>query len=200
MPRFETIVWDIDDVLNDLTKQWFETEWLPEHRNCPLSYNQLIANPPHGLLGVLKEEYLASLDKFRLSPEAAAMTPDKMLINWFFEYGDRYRHIAMTARPRNTVYPVMKWLLEHFGEWFQNFSFIPSERRGQSSRQPDRSKGDYLAWLGKADYFIDDNTENYIEAKGLGIRAYLVAQPWNKSNLSLRDILKIISESSENKI
>jgi hypothetical protein len=196
MPKAKTIVWDIDDVLNNLTKKWFETEWLLVHSDCPLVYPQLTANPPHGLLGVSKEEYLESLDKFRLSPGAAAMVPDKILLDWFLEFGDRYRHIAMTARPRDSVYPAIKWLLDHFGEWFQNFSFVPSERPEQTSRQPDRNKGDYLAWLGKADYFIDDNTENYLAAKELGIRSFLVSQPWNKSDLSLGDILRIIPERS----
>ncbi len=47
----KTIVWDIDDVLNDLTRAWFETAWLPAHRECRLTYEELKVNPPHELLG-----------------------------------------------------------------------------------------------------------------------------------------------------
>ena len=189
-----TIVWDIDDVLNDLTRAWFEIAWLPKHSDCHLAYYELKANPPHELLGVSKEEYLTSLDRFRLSSQAASMVPDKTLVDWFSECGDRYRHIALTARPRTTVYPALHWLLDHFGPWFQTLSFIPSQRPGQSSKQPDRSKSDYLAWLGKADFFIDDKTQNCLAAEKLGIRSFLVAQPWNGSNLRLIDILKLMAD------
>ncbi|MBI5579771.1 MAG: hypothetical protein HY895_11505 [Deltaproteobacteria bacterium] len=190
----KTIVWDIDDVLNDLTRAWFETVWIPMHPDCRLGYHELKANPPHELLGVSKEEYLASLDRFRLSQEAASRVPDKSLMGWFRAHGQRYRHIALTARARDTVCPALQWLLAHFGEWFQAFGFVPSKRPGQSSGQPDRSKGDYLAWLGKADIFIDDSPDNCFAAERLGIESFLVAQPWNGSRLTVSDILMLISE------
>jgi hypothetical protein len=186
----KTIVWDIDDVLNDLTRAWFETAWLPMHPDCRLGYHELKTNPPHELLGVSKEEYLASLDRFRLSPDAVSRAPDNALVDWFRAHGDQYRHIALTARARETVCPVLQWLLGHFGEWFQTFGFVPSKRPGQSSGQPDRGKGDYLAWLGKADFFIDDSPDNCLAAEKLGIGSFLVAQPWNAGRLTIRDILK----------
>jgi hypothetical protein len=189
-----TIVWDIDDVLNDLTRAWFETAWLPMHPDCRLRYNELKVNPPHELLGVAKEEYLASLDRFRLSQEAATRAPDNTLVDWFRAQGNHYRHIALTARPRETVCPAFQWLLRHFGEWFQTFGFVPSKRPGQSSGQPDRGKSDYLAWLGKTDFFIDDSSDHCLAAEKLGIRSFLVAQPWNESRLTVSDILRLISE------
>jgi hypothetical protein len=160
------------------------------HPDCRLGYHELKTNPPHELLGVSKEEYLASLDRFRLSPDAASRAPDNALVDWFRAHGDQYRHIALTARARETVCPVLQWLLGHFGEWFQTFGFVPSKRPGQSSGQPDRGKGDYLAWLGKADFFIDDSPDNCLAAEKLGIGSFLVAQPWNESRLTIRDILK----------
>jgi FMN phosphatase YigB (HAD superfamily) len=190
----KTIVWDIDDVLNDLTRAWFETEWLPLHPACRLGYDALNVNPPHALLGVSEAEYLASLDRFRLSPESASREPDKALVTWFRERGDQYRHIALTARPRETVFPALQWLLRHFGAWFQTFGFVPSRRPGQSSGQPDCAKGDYLSWLGKADFFIDDHPKHCRAAQELGIASFLVAQPWNESRSTLRDILESISE------
>jgi hypothetical protein len=196
MPKHKTIAWDIDDVLNNLTRAWFELAWLPVHPDCPIAYDGLKVNPPHDLLGISRAEYHRSLDQFRLSPEAASMAPDKALLVWFAEHGDRYRHIAVTARPRATVIPALRWLLHHFGEWFQTFAFIPSERPGQSLKQPDRTKGDFLAWLGKADFFIDDSAENCLAAQELGISSYVVSQPWNRSDLTVSDVLKLITASS----
>ena len=40
-----TIVWDVDDVLNDLMYQWFTHCWL-RGPGCKLSFEELNANPP----------------------------------------------------------------------------------------------------------------------------------------------------------
>jgi uncharacterized HAD superfamily protein len=186
----KTIVWDIDDVLNSSTKTWLENCWLPAHSGCTLKYEDITENPPHRLLGVTREEYLESLDEFRHSSQAEAMIPEKHLINWFREDGSRFRHIALTARPRKTVSPAIEWMLKYFGEWFQTFSFVPAERPGEAPGHPDRDKAGFLKWLGKADYFIDDNHENVKAARHLGIAAFLVSSPWNKSELTLRDIVE----------
>lgn len=191
----KTIAWDIDDVLNNLTETWLETEWLPRKADCRrVRYQELSANPPHGLIGVSKAVYLESLDRFRQSETAARMQPEKILTGWFRAHGDRYRHIALTARPRASVIPAIEWVMRHFGEWFQSFSYVPSERAGQSSRQPDRSKADYLAWLEKVDFFIDDQPENCLAAERLGIRVFLLKQPWNRSPLTLKDILDQLTD------
>jgi phosphoglycolate phosphatase-like HAD superfamily hydrolase len=186
----KTIVWDIDDVLNDSTKVWLETNWLPFHPDCTLKYENLTENPPHGLLGIKREEYLNSLDKFRLSSQAQAMIPDLHLMNWFKENGIRFRHVALTARPRKTVSPAIDWVLRYYSEWFQTFSFVPAERDGESPSHPDHNKGDFLLWLGRADYFIDDHPGNIITASKLGIKAFLVARPWNSGGFTLEDIVE----------
>jgi hypothetical protein len=186
----KTIVWDIDDVLNDLTKQWLEKNWLPARPGCTLKYEDITKNPPHHLLGVSMEEYLESLDNFRLSSCASAMIPDAYLITWFRKKGSGFRHIALTARPRKTVSPALDWMLRYFGEWFQTFSFVPAERPGETPGHPDHDKAGFLSWLGKADYFVDDNHENVKSAQHLGIAAFLVSCPWNSGGLTLGDILE----------
>lgn len=190
-----TIVWDIDDVLNDLTRSWFETAWRPAHPDCRVTYEQLTANPPHPVLGITKEEYLRSLDRFRLSPEAADLVPDPALKDWFADHGHRYRHVALTARPTLTAAAAVQWLLIHFGEWFQMFAFVPSKRPGIDSRQPDTSKGEFLRWLGKADCFVDDDTTNCEAAEALGVRTFLVARPWNRGRLPMVAILQILASN-----
>lgn len=192
----KTIVWDIDDVLNDLTKKWLEKGWLPSHRDCTLKYEDVTENPPHQLLDITKSEYLQSLDEFRLSPQAGTMLPDVNLINWFRKYGLLFRHIALTARPRKTISPAIDWMLRYFGEWFQTFSFIPAERPGEPPGHPDREKREFLSWLGKADYFIDDSVYNVEKAKSFGIQTFLAAQPWNSSNLKIMDILNTIMKNN----
>lgn len=186
----KTIVWDIDDVLNDCTKIWLEGCWRPDHPDCTLKYEDITENPPHRLLGVTKEEYLRSLDGFRLSPAAQAMIPDAHLTNWFQNNGIRFRHIALTARSRKTVFAAIDWVLQYYSEWFQTFSFVPAARQGEPPGHPDRGKGDFLAWLGKADYFIDDSNDNVLAARQLGIAAFLVSRPWNKGGLTIEDILE----------
>ena len=167
-----------------------ENCWLPAHPDCKLKYNDLTENPPHRLLGVKREEYLHSLDKFRLSPDAQTMIPDAHLINWFRKNGVRFRHIALTARPRKTVFSAIDWVLQYYSEWFQTFSFVPAQRHGEPPGHPDCDKSDFLAWLGKADYFIDDHPGNVMAAKKLGISAFLVSRPWNSGGSMLEDIVK----------
>jgi hypothetical protein len=191
----KTIVWDIDDVLNDLTRGWFETAWLPNHPECRLIYADLRTNPPHDVLGVPESEYLASLDRFRLSPGAVGRMPDVVLLEWFRSCGERYRHVALTARPIDTIGSAVQWLMTHFGQWFQTVGFVPSDRPGRRSCQVDRTKGDYLKWLTHADFFIDDNDENCRAAERLGIRAFLCAQPWNGSRTNMKDILTLLGDS-----
>ena len=52
------VVWDIDDVLNPLMRDWFEQHWLPRHSECRIAYQELTANPPHRVLGIAEDEYL----------------------------------------------------------------------------------------------------------------------------------------------
>ena len=192
----KTIVWDIDDVLNDLMRSWFELCWKKEHAGSAIVYSDIRENPPHKFLGMDESDYLKSLDKFRLSSSAEEMNPHPVVLKWFEKYGANYRHIALTARPIKTVAPAVKWLMSHYGEWFQTISFVPSKRPDEHPGQPDRSKSDFLAWLGKADYFIDDMAEHVNRAAGQGIRAFSVAQPWNESNLNLIEILEIIGKEN----
>jgi len=188
----KTIIWDIDDVLNNITKIWFTDCWIPAHPDCRLNFEDLTENPPHRLLGIKREEYLASLDRFRLSPDVLKMIPDIHLINWFKRNGVKFRHIALTARSRKTVHSAFAWVLLYFGQWFQTFSFVPAERIGEPPGHPDREKVEFLSWLGKGDFIIDDNAGNIAEAKKLGIEAFLVDRPWNQDGRSLVNILEYL--------
>jgi len=191
--REKTIVWDIDDVLNNLTRAWFENVWLPEHADCKLTFSDLDENPPDRILCITRDQYLESLDQFRLSPKADLMEPAPFLLEWFKKNGRLYRHVALTARPRKTVLKAISWTIGHFGPWFQTFSFIPSPRKGETSLQSDTSKADFFRWLGKADFFIDDCERHIEAARALGVESFLADQPWNKHGIPLAKILDTIN-------
>ncbi|HEY5056826.1 MAG TPA: hypothetical protein VII58_11740, partial [Acidobacteriaceae bacterium] len=150
-----TLVWDVDDVLNDLMAQWFHKGWKQEHPECATEYRSLTANPPHESLGVTHDGYLASMDAFRRSEAGLALLPNAEVLAWFLKHGAQARHIALTSRPLETAPDVAAWVLRHFGGWIRCFGIVPS-RAPEGVPAYDLDKGDYLRWLGKGDVLVDD--------------------------------------------
>ena len=187
-----TIVWDVDDVLNDLMRCWFTVDWLPSHPECRLRYEDLAENPPDAVLGISRAEYLASLDIFRLSSRAEAMQPNPDFLRWFREEGRACRHVALTSRPALTVPPLAAWVFRHFGAWVRTFSYVPS-RPEEGAPVYDRSKGEFLAWLDRASVLVDDAPENVDSALALGMKGILVPQPWNACRRTVAETLDSIS-------
>jgi len=185
----KTIAWDVDDVLNDLMRRWLEDWWLPGHPGLALRYEEILENPPHRLLGTTEDEYLRSLDEFRLSDIAAKMVPVPEVLDWFKRYGRSFRHIALTARPAATAPPASQWVFTHFGEWIRTFHFVPAARGKGDTSEYDKSKGDYLSWLGKVDVLVDDRSSNIESAKELGIAGVLMPRPWNRNSSAICEAL-----------
>lgn len=190
----KTIVWDVDDVLNDLMRVWFEQFWLPVHHACKIAYQEIRENPPHRLLEVTKEEYLKSLDDFRLSGLYHQLKPVKEVRNWFAKNGAKSRHVALTKVPVVASPVSASWVLTHFGKWIRSFHFIPSKREGGDVHQYDENKGTYLNYFGKADLLIDDTLENIEAARGLGVKRIIFPRPWNSSKSTIAETLEEISE------
>ncbi len=184
----KTIVWDVDDVLNDQMRVWLESYWLPIHPECPLGYAQLSENPPHRLLGVSLAEYLASLDDFRFAG-ADRLDPVPEALRWFRQHGEQFRHVALTATPLRAAHISATWVIRHFGHWIRSFGFVPSAREGEDLPVYDGSKAEYLRWWGKADVLVDDNPANVDAARKLGIEAVLIPRPWNTSRATLAGAL-----------
>lgn len=189
-----TIVWDLDDVLNDLMSAWFES-WKPAHPECALSYPQISENPPDRVLGITREQYLASLDEFRNSERARALTPNRDVLAWMKQHGAAYRHVALTARPLGCTPAAAEWLFRHFGTYIRAFGVVPS-RLAAGAPHYDVTKGDFLRWFGRADILVDDSEENLASAEKLGIRGVLYPQPWNRCSQTPEAVLASISRGS----
>lgn len=183
-----TLVWDVDDVLNDLTRRWFEDAWRPAHPGVPVAYQDLSRQPPSALLGVSDVEYLASLDDFRARCYAQ-LEPEADVLAWFAARGAGFRHVALTATPIRHAPVVAAWVMRHFGPWIRAFAVLPSPRPDEHLPVYDHSKGDVLSWLGVADVFIDDNPANIAAAAARGIRTILAPRPWNDATIPLLDAL-----------
>ena len=187
-----TIVWDVDDVLNDLMYQWFSFCWLPQNPGCRIAYTELIGNPPDEALGISRATYLRSLDAFRKTDHALNMKPNPEVLEWMREHGDNFRHVALTARPLETAPDVAHWVMRHFGPWIRSFGIVPS-RIPSDLPIYDRSKGDFLRWLRCGDLLIDDSPENVRQAQELGMKSLLYPQPWNGSPHTVSTLLKELS-------
>ena len=190
------VVWDIDDVLNPLMRDWFEQHWLPRHSECRIAYQELTANPPHRVLGIAEDEYLNSLDEFRAAKAAREMAPNPEVLEWLQPHGARCRHLALTARPLQSAPGAAEWLFRHFGAYIRTFSVVPSRLTPQLPAY-DRSKGEFLDWLGKDAVLVDDSETNVAAAKSLGMQGVVYPQPWNSSRLSVEETLTLVSELLE---
>jgi hypothetical protein len=185
----KTLVWDVDDVLNDLMRAWFEQGWRAEHVGCAIGYADLRTNPPHEVLGVTRRSYLDSLDRFRQSEAGDALTPNAELLAWFEAHGAKFRHIALTARPLETAPSAAAWVMRHFGRWIRVFAVVPS-RPPVNAPEYDRDKGKLLRWLGRGDALIDDSETNLAQARAVGLTAFAWPQPWNEVRETKTELLE----------
>jgi hypothetical protein len=195
MMSMRTIAWDIDDVLNDLMREWFDQVWRPARADCPVrAYEGIVQNPPHELLGVTLEEYQDSLDEFRLSGGYSGLEPSAEVRQWFMDHGHRFRHVAVSAVPVKAASVSAEWVMRHFGRWIRTFHFVPSARSAEKIPLYDQSKRDFLEWLGKVDILIDDNETNLWGCDRIGIKTILFPRPWNSSASTVERELQRLSE------
>jgi hypothetical protein len=192
-----TIAWDVDDVLNDLMRAWFEREWLPGHPDCTVRYAAITENPPEILLGVARSDYLESLDRFRLSDAAHLLEPVPEVMDWFRHQGHRYRHMALTATPLRSAHITAEWVIRHYGNWIRSFHFVPSVREDLPALPYDRTKADFFRWWGKVDLFIDDNLTHIEAARKAGIKTLTMPRPWNREANTISGMLNSLTQLAE---
>jgi hypothetical protein len=187
----KTIIWDVDDVLNDFMYEWFEKQWLTSHSECKLEYKDLSENPPNEIIGASLDEYRNSLDDFRLR-YGPIFNPTPEVLEWFRTNGSNYRHIALTAVPLRLAHISADWVFRHFGNWIRSFNTVPSPRKSDPEFCYDTSKKEFLQWLNKGDILIDDNLVNIEGGRTLGLKVIVVPKPWNNSKHTLREALQLI--------
>lgn len=192
----KTIVWDLDDVLNRFTESWLKAGWQVEHPACRTTYRELRSNPPLHELNASESEYLDSLDRFRVSPAGQNLEPHPLVLAWFKQSGDHFRHHVLTARPAKTAGVAAAWVFTHFGRWIRHFHFVPSPRPDESLPVYDAAKADVLARLDPVDFFVDDSPQNVEAATARGIRSFVFPQPWNRAELTANQILAALSQAS----
>ena len=180
------LLWDVDDVLNRFMQLCCRR--FPAERK--LDYADLTVNPPHELLGLGREEYLATLDACR--PELYQEGPRPEIRLFFERHGNEFRHAALSAVPMRFAPDSAQWVLRHFGAWIQTCVFIPSPRPDFRMRsQLFRSKGEAAAAFGPGAVLIDDSPANVADAEKHGCRTMLFPTPWNKSrDRSVADFLE----------
>lgn len=188
-----TIVWDVDDVLNNLMEHWL-ARWRADHPGVSLDYPAIRKNPPHELFSISFETYLQSLDQIRASVNAHdELTPNPQIMEWLTEHGHRYRHVALTARPAHTAGPAAAWVLNHFGAWIRSVAFVPM-RKPPGWPDYDMKKVEYMQWLDREAILIDDSATNVMEMEEKGLNAMLFPQPWNSSTQSVSELLAKLAQ------
>jgi hypothetical protein len=188
----KVIMWDVDDVLNDLMGDWFRSIWIPNHPDCTLKYSGISENPPHRLLGVTKSEYLASLDAFRQS-SFKELKPLPEILEWFSLYGKKAEHRVVTAVPVNAAHYSAEWVFRHFGTWIRSFNIVPSPRDGQEDHGV-KSKSDYIRTFSKVDIVVEDNLDTIRSMKELGIETVAIPRPWNSASETLEQSLRALGQ------
>ncbi|HAH30713.1 MAG TPA: hypothetical protein DCL44_00180 [Elusimicrobia bacterium] len=189
MKPVRTIVWDVDDTLNDLMRVWLDEWFLPRNIQVKARYMDIKANPPHKILGINLEDYLSSYDKFRLSGSYAQMPPAGAALRWFKAEGHNYRHIALTAVPLCAAHESAGWVFRHFGRWIRTFHVVPSPRKSAPAPLYEAEKADFIKRLDRCDFFVDDSRRNLAPVARLGVKCVLVPKPWNGAKGTLSEAL-----------
>jgi hypothetical protein len=189
MTRRPRIVWDLDDTLNPLMRAWLG--WFGrEHPGTALpEYGALNENPPHALCGISKKGYLASLDRFRLSAEAAHMPVHPLILEWFGTRGHAFEHHVLTARPAATVATAADWVFRNLGTWVRHFHFVPAVRAEEDLPDAGSSKSSVIGGIGGCTFFLDDTAANFEGMEAWVEQCILVPQPWNRQSLGLEELL-----------
>jgi hypothetical protein len=171
------VVWDVDDVLNDLTLEWAAAEGVRLSDGTPPT-----GDPGSWICqqGIELSAYLKSLDAFR-ARRYATLEPNPAVLSLLTEWsGPRATHIAMTATPIVAQSIVASWVMSHFGSWFRAVWFCPSRRPSDPSGIAYTSKGQVIAGFVGRSLLIDDSKVN-LGSLMHGDRGLLFPRPWNSS-------------------
>jgi len=172
-------------------------EWLKDYcqkTNTQFDYADIKKNPPHELLGIGLDEYLASLDSFRMSDKALSMLPNCEIIAWMEKNGESFKHIALSATSHKTSGNGAFWTMKHFSKWINSYNIVPSYRLGENFIKQNETKKDFLVRIKVVDILIDDSEKNIADANSIGVKGFLIAKPWNNGGYTIEEILAKLDE------
>lgn len=187
------VAWDVDDVLNDLTQQWMDWVGL-----SPAKLDGPLQGPGDYAInsGWLEDEYLESLDRFRME-KYAALEPRTQLQEWLKENQRAHVvHVAITRTPLRAAAPVSDWVMRNFGAWIHAFIVCPSARVDDDADLIRRTKAEWLQLFQGEGTLIDDTPEN-LEKLPPGWVPLLFPAPWN---IAHGERIETVTESVENSI
>jgi hypothetical protein len=168
------VVWDVDDVLNELTSAFLATtELMPMLGSCASEAEEYVLSS-----GISRIEYLASLDRFRLD-HYDELTVNPQVLSWFTSQGADYDHLALSMTPMLAAPKVASWVLSHLGTWIRGFMFVPSPRESWPNPLPPQTKGDFLRRLAAPVVFVDDSLGNIKDAQTAGFLSLRFPTLWN---------------------
>ena len=183
------ILWDVDDVLNDLTRVCVE-KVLPAHFPG-IGYEMLKHNPPLPELECDREKYTAILDECR-EQYLCRLTPQKEVVDFFRKYGKLFHSLALSAAPMRYAPVSAEWVLRHFGAWIQGTLYVPSFRKDFTVESVMfKDKGEAVELLNGI--LVDDSPENVARARKKGGKALLFPAPWNENcNMSKQEFFTLL--------
>lgn len=183
------ILWDIDDVLNDLTRICAE-KVLPL-RHAGVRWQDFRHNPPLDELHCSREEYVAQLDHCREN-FTQEMMPQPEVLEFFQTNGNKFRSIALSAAPMTMAPLSAEWVLRYFGKWIQTVVFVPSPRPGYEMESAMFSnKAEAVEMLGGV--LVDDAPGNIEPVRHAGGRALAFPAPWNENkNMDKKEFFTLL--------
>lgn len=198
-----TIFWDVDDVLNDLMREWLSI--YSQENSIIVDYDQLTSNPPHELLGISIHDFRASLDNFRLSENFSKMKPVQPVYEWFESKAVNTRNMALTATSIGTAHCSSSWVFKNYSKWIRTYHVVPSPRENEVIPEYDKDKIEAMSLLSPNGILIDDNENNVKNAALFGYTGMLFPRPWNSNagksiNGFLDEINKILEEQNQGRL
>ncbi len=119
-----TLVWDIEDVVNELTAQWLATI----NHNTISTNCQTTNSDFHTFLGWSRDEYLHPIDGYK-DEDYRDFAPNKLVIGLMSE-AEFCSNILLTATPLNSAPHSAELTLRHFSSLIDGIPIAPSNRLG----------------------------------------------------------------------
>ena len=178
MTKLPLLIWDIDDVLNDLMRLFCST--VAQRIEPGITAGELLTeNPPLTRLGCRLDEYRALLDECREKFLFNSL-PSEEVRTFLRVHGGSFRSLALSSCPMNMAPRSAEWVLRHFGLWIQGVIFVPSPRsKIIVGSYLYRSKAEAVSELGGI--LIDDAPVNVEAVRKAGGRALYFPAPWNEN-------------------